>query len=173
MNWIKSAGGPLIVAEQDLALAWRGISGSSVSSEVKTKNLTDYSRACSVQGYIGIVEIDGGSGLVLGDMPLATSFWINSAGYLHLVRAFYMDLDEDVPSLLSQFDENVEKELVSVDFDISDDSVMIFDSALYGKNILSENLQLSTTPGKFRILTYEFKPNLSAFFLLHKFQPYD
>ena len=75
LQWIESAGGPLVCMEEPL-LDRRGGNKSS-----------DYERACTAAAYLERIEIGSRYGLVLGDMPLSACIEKDKAGVLCIVRA--------------------------------------------------------------------------------------
>ena len=66
LNWIDSAGGPLILIEQTYLNYWKGI--------FSDQEPTDYNRACAIDNYISLIEVGDGKALVLGDMPMRTAW---------------------------------------------------------------------------------------------------
>lgn len=169
MRWIKSAGGPLLIVERDLASLWGGIS-CSFSQQVAAQGQTDYDRACHISDYIGVIAIAGRHALVLGDMPLATSVWPCQKGSL-VVRPFYMDSDESLPAVLNDCDiSDLSTEIESLTFEFSSDDNIIFDSALTGSRIFSDFLEFPVIPGAYKIDTFDFKPDSRTSLLLHRFQ---
>lgn len=173
MYWIKSAGGPLVTIGRELAPLWRGISGNSSPLTATTEKIaTDYSRACEIEDYVGIVNVSDGNAIILGDMPLATAFWTDNSSKIFIVRAFYMDPDEDVATLLAQVnDKELGREIESIDYTVSNENMVIFDSALPGKRFQDEFISIVVPTGHYRILTFEFKPNPRTSLLLHRFRP--
>ncbi|OGB30721.1 MAG: hypothetical protein A3F78_04270 [Burkholderiales bacterium RIFCSPLOWO2_12_FULL_61_40] len=170
MSWIKSAGGPLICVEKDLAPFWLGILGSSVKDGPTTPLFNDYDRACAVSDYVGMVELPRKYALILGDMPLETTVWRPSSESPLIVRVFYMDPGVDLPQLLAahgnlSFADPIE----SIDCEIESGHMVIFDSAVPG---LHEHASLSfeIPPGNYQILTKVFEPDSRTSVLIHKFE---
>ncbi len=101
MDWLNSGGGPFIFADADTAKQWRGTGGSSVNGGV-----TDYARACGVEGYLGLTRCGLGEALVLGDEPLQTAIDATSHGIV-LIRWVYCDsmkcAEDAVANLPSEF----------------------------------------------------------------------
>lgn len=60
-RWIESAGGPLVVVPAASRACWMGASSR------------DYGDACVVDEYLGLLSLDWGAVLVLGDEPLRTT----------------------------------------------------------------------------------------------------
>src|SRR5258707_15417127 len=82
MNWIDSAGGPLIVLPLSHLLRWEGILPPSAGRIVeatfrwnpKSGTATDYDSACDVADLIGLLNLGDLEVLVLGDEPLSTAW---------------------------------------------------------------------------------------------------
>jgi hypothetical protein len=132
MEWIKSGGGPLVCVERELAHLWRGtlVSGGE---DAPALAVSDYERACQVRDYLGVANLNHGSALILGDMPLATSVWIDSSGRVGIVRLFYLDRDADVSSILGKIDDSLFNDPdETLNFEVASNQMMIFDSAASG-----------------------------------------
>ena len=52
-TWVSSAGGPLLVAPQSALTLWTGADNTDGPLE----DWGDYGRACTIDGYIGVVAI--------------------------------------------------------------------------------------------------------------------
>jgi hypothetical protein len=81
LNWIGTTGGPHLVVPEKHAIHWEGVAvpshGRVVQAKFRydpTEPATDYDRACDVEGYLGVVRIGRGRGLVLADVPLLTAY---------------------------------------------------------------------------------------------------
>src|SRR5689334_17973405 len=98
MQWVESAGGPLIVVPLELAQSWRGIEA------VPGDPVTDYDRACDVDDYLGVLEVGPGRGLVLGDEPMRTAFVPSADGGI-LVRWGYAPSEDAVLRVLETAEE--------------------------------------------------------------------
>lgn len=70
MDWVESGGGPLLAAPASQLARWEG----ATDDEGPEETWGDYGRACAIDGYIGLVGIGGGQGLVLGDEPATTTY---------------------------------------------------------------------------------------------------
>lgn len=67
MEWVESGGGPLLVAPISQLPHWGGALNDDGSPD-------DYSRACAIEGYIGLVAVGARQALVLGDEPATTTY---------------------------------------------------------------------------------------------------
>jgi Immunity protein 21 len=63
---IESYGGPLIMLERELLPYWGGLDniGGIRPRHVDSEPLTDYGRACKIQGWVAPLKILTGSGVV-------------------------------------------------------------------------------------------------------------
>jgi hypothetical protein len=69
INWVCSAGGPLIVVPAEIAHHWRGVEGWFPSEDVRQMSdefASDYARACGIDDYLGMLEVGPGRALILG-----------------------------------------------------------------------------------------------------------
>jgi hypothetical protein len=79
-KWIESAGGPLMVASDNVVTAWSGTRPSKRPAE-----MSDYRRACAIRDDIGTVSVGIADALILGDEPDRTTV-VASEGDIFLVR---------------------------------------------------------------------------------------
>ncbi|MFD7626310.1 Imm21 family immunity protein [Streptomyces sp. NPDC059851] len=66
-EWIESGGGPLIVVPEQFLTSWQGCDFESTTGD------DDYSRACEVEGHLGVIPVGRAEALVLGE-PLSTTY---------------------------------------------------------------------------------------------------
>lgn len=170
MDWIKSAGGPLICVEKELANSWRGILGNSVNDRTAIPTSNDYDRACAVSDYVGIVVLPPKYALVFGDMPLETTVYCPSSEISLVVRVFYMDPGADLLQIFAahgslSFVDSIE----SIDCEIQTGHMVIFDSAINGLHQAYDKLSFDISPGSYQILTKIFELDSRTSVLIHKF----
>lgn len=171
MQWIKSAGGPLICVEEELASFWQGVVGNSVSGHAVTEAPSDYDRACAVSEYVGVVDLPQKYALILGDMPLETTVWSPSFDLPLIVRAFYMDPGVDLSQLLASYGSlSFADPIESIDCEIGSGHMVIFDSAIPGSHENRESLSFEIPPGSYRILTKAFVLDSRTSVLMHRFK---
>lgn len=154
-NWISSAGGPLLLCTEAAAKAWQGVEGG------------DYDLACSVDGYVGVVEKDGHQYLVFADEPLETTF-IEEMGCVAVVQWEYCDSMTHARELLAALPEQLEPLAPSVDFELANDGAILFDSGAPGEDI-QQVMRLSLSAGRYAVSTGTYAGQAFSF-LVHRFQ---
>ena len=174
LQWVESAGGPLLLLPQDLLGFWEGVNTPpnfrNVSAEFRWNEggaATDYDRACDVKDCVGLIDVGPGQGLVLGDEPLATT-WIsspNGSGGI-LVRCRFSQGDEEIQEVLnSQLNAQSWEEGPVVTFDGS--PLVLFDAAAPGTSIESR-LVAPLAKGTYRVGTLDYTPHAEVSLLLHR-----
>jgi hypothetical protein len=173
VEWIKSGGGPLVCLETALAHRWRGVEvGGGTTVDPKINAVSDYERACRVPDYLGTIDLEEGSALVLGDMPLETSVWSDALKNIIIVRLFYIEPETDVSNLLQNIgDSSFINPQESIIFETRSSRLIIFDSAFPGDDQKKNILRFQLSKGKYRILTGLINPDSRTSLLLHKFYP--
>jgi len=174
LQWVESAGGPLLLLPQDLLGFWEGVNTPpnfrNVSAEFRwneTGIATDSDRACDVNDYVGLIDVGPGKGLVLGDEPLATT-WISSPsgnGGI-LVRCRFSESDEEIQEVLnSQLNAKswVEGPVLTLD----GSPLVLFDAAASGTRIESR-LVAHLPKGTYRVGTLDYTPHAEVSLLLHR-----
>jgi hypothetical protein len=170
MKWMKSAGGPLICLETRLMSSWCGTEGTFQTGKCAASQRSDYDRACAVNDYAGLVDVDGGSALILGDLPLATTVFGKAHFELYVVRAVYMDPGTEITPFVDYFDERFFRaSLEALSFTIRSDALAMFDSALPGSDQSKEVLAFSLSPGRYEIKTALVDPNEQTSLVVHRF----
>ncbi|MEO3826159.1 Imm21 family immunity protein [Actinomadura sp. B10D3] len=143
MDWVESAGGPLLAAPVSRLARWEGVT----DDDGPVETWGDYGRACAVDGHIGLVNIDAGQALVLGGEPATTTYlpgerlflrWVATNSEDELVAAAKRAL----PSI------TWDEELV---WDV-DGPIVLFDSAWPGATPEPGNhLAIDLAPGRYRV----------------------
>ena len=164
MNWIESAGGPLIMIEDLLIDYWSG-----VFSPGQEQSITDYDRAGLIDEYLELIKVGNGEAIILNDEPLPTSHIISPQNNLIIVRWAWANSDDEVIEHLNNLKTKYIKEIAPViDFKFKSNSISIFDSAC---NCPEEDncINLNLIPGIYKIFTKEYKPNKETSLILHEF----
>jgi hypothetical protein len=155
MRWIKSGGGPLVVAERRLASSWCGAFGTAMDGVCVSSETTDYARACTVAlNYSSLIDVELESVLVLGDIPMLTSVSTIS-GVPCIVSIVYAPRGLDVLEYVARLDASqFPDELESVLLDVRTEDMVIFDSAASGREIDQEDaLEFAIAPARYRTST--------------------
>jgi len=163
LRWVESGGGPLILIDSDLALEWGGLSGNSGSPE----SLSDYERACSIDDYLGLLGVQKGVALVLGDEPMRTSVKRLEQDDVMIVRWVWSPNETQIIESLPLALESADWLETALTIKHSSETFVIFDSAEQFSEV-SNLLEFPFSPGLSRISTLEFKPNDSIFLVLHR-----
>ncbi|MGI8882844.1 MAG: Imm21 family immunity protein, partial [Pyrinomonadaceae bacterium] len=90
-TWVSGDGGPLILMEQKYLTTWEGSDEPSNGRVIEANSqwvldvITDYDRACSIEDYLGLINVGEGKAIVLGGDEMATTWFPlseNSEGIL-------------------------------------------------------------------------------------------
>ncbi|WNG57761.1 hypothetical protein F0U59_25615 [Archangium gephyra] len=159
MEWISSAGGPLVLIPKVFQSRWRGTSGTP----------SDYEVACGVEGYVGVIEKVGYQVLVLGDEPLQTAV-ARLSGRGCLVRWVYAPSPRAAESSLAALvPADLGSPLESVAIRIACSSLVLMDAGGPGEHS-GGTLELELEPGFYSVHVHEFAPTQDAKFLVHEFE---
>lgn len=177
INWICSAGGPLIVAPAEIAPYWRGVEGWSPSEVQRCRageSVSDYARACDIDGYLGTLKVGPGEALILGDEPMQTAF-IPHPGGGTFVRWMYA---ENEGSVLQAPESVPETAWVPTPhrIEVSREGLLVFDSALPGDALPpppdgvepASWIHIELSEGTYTAETAEYEPDGSTRLILHR-----
>ncbi len=161
LTWIESAGGPLILLEEQLLSHWHGI------------DTDDYDRACGIDDYLGLLDVGSGRALVLGEEPMRTA-WQPLSGPAEgmLVRWQWADDDESVVEAIAELSK-VSWEATGIVFDLTDNSLVLFDAACPGDdpdcNTTGCKLNIVLKEKRYLIETAHHTPDENTALFLHRF----
>jgi hypothetical protein len=175
MQWIRSAGGPLMLLDEQSVQQWGGTIDEiapplAVESYSPGGKPTDYDRACSVDGFLGRIPVGAEEALVLGDDPMATT-WLATERHDSgmLVRCLCADdLDEALDSAKRIPDVAFNDEGT---FRVTGPRLLLFDAAFAGRNVRkypTEYLTIELIPGLYRVATAIFQPNVESSMVVHR-----
>lgn len=143
MDWVESGGGPLLAAPASQLARWEG----ATDDEGPEETWGDYGRACAIDGYIGLVGIGGGQGLVLGDEPATTTYLPDERLFVRWAAA---DSESELVDAARHAVHGVEWQ-EELDWDV-DGAVVLFDSAWPGATPEPGNhLNIDLPPGRYRV----------------------
>jgi hypothetical protein len=167
MDWVMSGGGPLIVLPIEHLPAWRGDNPTTAGST------NDYDRACRIKDYLGVLKVGMGSGLILGDEPMQTSFLRRADGGI-LIRWGHAENEDDVRDAVCGAPETIWSP-TEHRLKVGRARVIIFDSAYAGDDLPSYQgpdvlpvLDVALATGDYRIETADYKPDENTWLILHR-----
>ena len=180
INWVASAGGPLIVVPVEIAHHWRGdevawpLSGGLEMIWAAVRRDSDYGRACEIEGNLGMLEVGPGSCLILGDDPMQTTIIPSDGGGL-IVRWFHAESEDDVLHAVQSVPEDA-WESTTIKIQIGLGGLLVFDSAYPGDGLPvspSEDgsvswLGVAFARGNYEIDTIDYEPNDQTRLILHR-----
>ena len=126
-QWIESTGGPLVILEEDLITSWHGLEQPGPGQPA------DYERACAVNDYVAPISVGARQGIVLGEAPFRTTWWLSSDGARKgfLVRWVFAETEVGVCDALKNLPtEGWEKS--STEIQVSSKRLLCFDAACSG-----------------------------------------
>jgi hypothetical protein len=185
LNWVVSNGGPLLLVPGEHLLSWGGVEppadGRRIDAQFRFNGrdepATDYDRACDVSmaGYVGLLDIGTGQGLLLGDEPLSTA-WLPAAtssdggddtGGL-LIRWVYANRKADVVAALAHVPQTAWRD-EGVVLRVGHEPLYLLDAACPGSELEGDSyLTIPLPPGRYAIATAEYEPDSHTSLLLHR-----
>ena len=159
MHWIESAGGPLVLVPERSLGSWKGADGPHGGE-------THYESACAVADYLGLVPLQGGDAIVLGDEPLRTAWRPADAGGM-LVRWIASPAEDDVERALATLPEGLPWENV-LDFHHAGGALMLFDAAVPGDELPPDHLRLDLPAGRWTVGLSAYHPSDDVALMLHR-----
>ncbi|UTD26534.1 hypothetical protein DB459_05965 [Bradyrhizobium sp. WD16] len=163
---VTSTGGPLVVMEACLSEKWRGIGGSSLNTLSAD---SDYARACAVKDYAGIIPLESDWVLVLGDMPMPTSFFLKPDGSPVIYRYMYAPENFDYRSIPTILENASLTEVESCEFISNSETLYVFDAATDMQAGEAEFLMIPILAGSYMIKTYNFEDEETRI-IMHDFE---
>jgi len=175
LQWSHSNGGPLLVLPSSLLGAWEGTDEPEPYRAVQARSrwnpegpATDYDRACDVTDLVGTVPVGEGEGLVLGDEPLATTWWpVAKIRGGFLVRWEYAETDAVAARWVSAIPGHLSWE-PGVRYRFQEGPLLLFDSAEPGLDPSGYRLEIALAGGTYEVHTAKWRPDASTSLLLHR-----
>jgi hypothetical protein len=162
LQWLDTGGGPYVLVRQADLGAWGGIRSNG--------GVSDFARACDVDDYIGIIDLDEDRALVLGDDPFPTAFMPAPAlGGGYFLRWLWGDDEEDAVSAVHRLrpEDWTAEDLV---FDAGDGRLSLFDSVHPGESA-PRRLDIRMGPGRYAVATANVQPHPNLCLMVHRFIP--
>jgi hypothetical protein len=169
LGWIDSDGGPLILLSRELLTAWSGtdpqVPGDDAAQAVQE---ADYDRAGAVSGYIGLLPVAQGQGVVFGGEPLSTA-WVplTTTGGV-FVRWSYGEEQTDVIGHVKHIEERI-WESSGLTFMVGRQPLCLFDAAWPGQEV-PEYLTITLDEGTYAIDTGIARPDNQTELVVHRFR---
>lgn len=176
LRWVYSEGGPLLLLDERSLDSWGGVV-DRIEGPRREKSYspggepTDYDRACAVSGYLGRIPVGAGEAMVLGDMPMQTT-WVSwsSVGGGMLARWMFAESDADFLRWLQLIPEAIFRP--EFQFSVEGSPLVLFDSAFAGRNVKQrpeEYLSIELEPGTYEIETAVYQPDARTSMVVHRF----
>lgn len=177
MNWVSSAGGPLVIASAEIAPLWRGGFGrraSEVGREPSDESINDYARARGVDDCLGTLRVGPGEALVLGDEPMPTAFVSRPEGGV-LIRWMCAEDEADVQRAVEEVPESAWK-ATPHKVEVGRRGLLIFDAAYPGDELppIEDGRadapwsRIDIPPGDYLVDTADHQPDVSTRLILHR-----
>ena len=161
LQWVNSAGGPLICASPANGKMWRGTRGSSIDGTE-----SDYFRACEQMDYINVIPCGASEVLVLGDEPLQSAFVLKDDSVI-VVRWVSCLSNEHAASAIARLPSVAPVVEESKKFRLDESGLIMFDASLDRVDPLAcANVDLQ--PGMFTVRTEAYEREGVCEFLIHR-----
>ena len=177
MRWIESAGGPLLLLSERNLGSWEGVLGliSGPAAAVgysPGEKATDYDRACSAEGLLGIIKVGGEEAVLLSGEALQT-IWVpvGAANGGMFIRWFFGESEAEFLSWIGKIPEAIFRHDAKVN--IRERRLVLFDSAVAGRNVKKrpeEYLSIELEPGVYEIKTAIYQPDARTSMVAHRFE---
>lgn len=162
LAWLDTQGGPFVLMPAGRVHAWGGLDSAADES--------DFDRACEIDDYIGVIPLDGGEVLVLGDDPFPTAFLsAPSFGGGYLIRMLWGESEEAALAAVHDVPPG-DWTTEGVVFDAEDGHCTMFD-AVYAGDSTPTRTSFTLAPGRYAIETADVQPDESMCLLVHRLVP--
>ncbi len=183
LNWVGSNGGPLLLVPGEHLPSWGGVEppadGRRIEAQFRFNGpdepATDYDRACDVMGWLGLLNIGDGYGMVLGGEPLDTAWQPTAAagdggddtGGL-LIRWVYADHEADIIAARAHVPQTAWQDEGLV-LSVGHEPLYLLDAACPGSELEGDgHLMIPLPPGRYAFATAEYEPESHTSLLLHR-----
>lgn len=156
LTWLDTDAGHLILMPRSLRSKWSGIEpprdGRVVEARFRWNQPTaaacDYDRACDVQDYVGILDLDSGKAVVLGQDPLAATWQAIPGGGVLIARLYTSEVG--TPSSLPPVSSLDWHEVGVIEYDGS--PLVLFDSTEVGwEEPVFPSLEVEIAAGRYSV----------------------
>lgn len=169
LEWIDSNGGPLILLSREFLTGWSGADPQEPRDDkVQTVQETDYDRAGAISGYIGLLPVGRGQGVVFWGEPMPTA-WVPLTTTMGVfVRWSYGEEQTDVIGYVKHIEERIWASS-GLAFMVGRQPLCLFDAAWPGQEV-SEYLTIPLDEGAYAIDTGIARPGNHTELVIHRFR---
>ena len=136
---------------------------------------TDYDRACDVEGYLGLLDIGAGQGLVLGDEPDSTAWQsFGTSGDREevtggiLIRWVYANSEADVMAAVDHLPASMWVD-DGLEFSVGREPLYLLDAACDASCLDDDDhLTIYLPSGRYTLATADFEFEVHTRLLLHR-----
>jgi hypothetical protein len=167
--WINSAGGPLLLLEENSINDWAGVFNPLTGEAEPERDDTDYARAGQVEGYLGQIPVRATTALVLWGEPAATTWIPASEGGGMFVRWMAAESERELLDWLPRIPDTAFRS--DGQFTVHEGRLILFDSALAGRKVKArptEYLSIDLNPGTYQISTASYERDDPAWVVVHR-----
>ena len=158
MRWITSAGGPLVLIPETMAVQWHGVSDGG----------SDYAAACTIDDYVGVIRWNGVDVLILNDEPLATTCL--TSGLTMFLRWMYAPNEDAIANVIRSITSHFSRRERGIAFSCQAARYVLFDAGTPGQNI-GEAIEVDIAPGPYVIETHIWEPSEDVGVVVHVLRP--
>jgi hypothetical protein len=146
VEWVESGGGPLIAVPETVLPFWAGADGD--------ETVSDYDRACEVDGRVGLLPVGDSAALVLGDEPASTSYLPDHRAFVRWVAA---DSEDELLAGVAEALATAVWE-AEVHWTVPG-TVVLFDAAWPGNDcVRTDHLKVTLEPGRYAVRAAQVQP---------------
>jgi hypothetical protein len=157
-QWITGDGGPLIMMEADLLHFWEGSDAPSGGRVVEAASrwgldvATDYDKACDVNDWAGVININNGVAFVLSTSGDSMATWLPKfMGFEGAVIEWdYADVENELVEEAKTLIGN-EAFSQSVEFEVKSSPLVLFVAAESGREPIYERQIFDVELGKYTV----------------------
>lgn len=183
LKWIESGGGPLVLMDESSVKLWSGVLDSRAYAENKLVDAedfmdaeqADYGKACLVEDYLGLVDVEEAQALVLNDEPLPTTVLPPIDGVTVIARAVYGENFEKVDEYLGKLPlaDITDWQEFGI-FRVLGENLVMFDAAAYAIILREPDyLAINIPMGAYFLSTAMYEPDEHTQLVLHKLERID
>jgi hypothetical protein len=178
--WIESDGGPLVLLGENHLNVWSGIFNKSLytkgiveeAKDFMDAQEADYGKACLVDDYIGMIELEDGIALVFGEEPMPTTILYSSPNEAVFARWYYGETDSETLLLALNFATIKNWEFI-LNVNFVSNMQYLFDAAFDGRGLKNKKentdfLQLHLNSGQYNVFSNKYEPNERTRFYLYR-----